>query len=174
MANTQYAIFSYSFIDELGTKASMSVPAMVDPTTGTPAALSTEWVALGTQLDLNSDAQITGGSISIVKVPDGAWKDAPTEGARVEQTGLFNFTNTTSKYKFGIDLPSIANDDIVSGKIDLSNTNVIALLDALIGGWTGGIFTNTAQYALATLADALLSFRKRRKQLSRSSFEPGA
>lgn len=173
MANTQYAIFSYSFIDELGTKASMSVPAMVDPTTGTPAALSTEWVALGTQLDLNSDALITGGAISIVKVPDGGWKDSPAAGSRVEQTGLFNFTNATSKYKFGVDIPSVANADIVDGKISLTLTNVANLLGELIGAFTGGVFTNTSQYPLAALADALLSFRKRRRQLSRSSFEPG-
>lgn len=174
MANTQYALFSYSFIDELGTKASMTVPAMVDPTTGTPAALKSEWVALGTQLDANSDAQILGGSISIITVPDGGWKATPDAGSRVEQTGLFNFTNATTKYKFGVALPSIANDSIVSGKINLADTDVIALLDALIGSWTGGVFTNVGQYALTALADALLSFRKRGQSLRRTSMEPGS
>jgi hypothetical protein len=36
---------------------------------------------------------------------------------------------------------------------------------------TGSSFTNTASQALAALIDAILSFRKKRKQLSRTSFE---
>jgi len=174
MANTQYALFSYSVIDELGTKANITLPAMIDPTTGTPAALSTEWVAMGDDIDAIVGAQITGGAVSIVKVPDGGWKSAPVTGSRVEQTGLFNFTNATSKYKYGIDIPGLSNDTIAAGKIDLTNTDIGNFINELVSTFTGGIWSNVSQYPLVALADALLSFRKRRKQLSRSSFEPGA
>jgi len=173
MANTQYALFSFSFQDDLGTKSSMNVPAMVDPTTGTPAALKTEWLALGGQLDDLTGAQILGGAVSISLKPDPGWKTAPSAGSRVEQTGLFNFLNATSKYKFGVDIPSIVNTAISGGKIDLTTSIVTDVITSLITAFTGGVFTNTSQYPLSALADALLSFRKRRQQLSRSSFEPG-
>jgi hypothetical protein len=174
MANTQYALFSYSMIDELGTKTSMNVPAMIDPTTGTPAALKTEWLALGGQLDDLVGAQILSGSVAVVLKPDPGWKTVPASGSRVEQTGLFNFANATSKYKFGVDIPSIVNTAISGGKIDLTTSIVTDVITSLLTAFTGGVFTNTSQYPLSALADALLSFRKRRKQLSRTSFEPGA
>ena len=173
MANTQYAIFSYSMVDELGTKASMSVPAMIDPTTGTPTALKAQWVVLGGTLDALSDAQILGGSVSIALKPDEAWKDAPVAGSRVEQTGLFNFSNATSKYKFGVDIPAIENTAIADGKINLTFGDVTDFLGQMISAFTGGVFANTGQYPLVALIDALLSFRKRRQQLARSSGEPG-
>lgn len=174
MANTQYAIFSYSMIDELGTKTSMSIPAMVDPTTGTPAALKTEWLALGGQFDALIGAQVTGGSVSVALKPDPGWKTAPIAGSRVEQTALLNFTNATSKYKFGVDVPALRDTAIAGGKVDLTTSIVTDVITSLLTAFTGGVFTNTSQYPLTALADALLSFRKRRQQLSRSSFEPGS
>lgn len=172
MANTQYALFSYSVVDELGTKANITVPAMIDPSAGTPTALSTEWTALGGLIDQVAGVEILSGSISIVKVRDGGWKSAPDAGSRVEQTGLFNFLNASSKYKFGLDIPGLADDKIAAtGKINLADTDVANLISALTSSFTGGIFANTSLYPLTALADALLSFRKRRKQLARSSFE---
>lgn len=171
MADTQYALYSYSLIDELGTKTSMNVPAMVDPTTGTPTALAAAWTGLGTQIDNASGAQILGGTVAIVLKPDGGWKSSPDSGSRVEQTGLFNFVNTTSKYKFGIDLPSIINTALVGGKIDLTNTAIADLVSFLLATFTGGRFATTSTFFLSALVDAIISFRKRRKSLSRTSFE---
>lgn len=172
MANTQYALFSYSVVDELGTKANITIPAMIDPTSGTPSALSTQWTALGALIDAVTGVELLSGSVSIVKVRDAGWKSAPDAGSRVEQTGLFNFLNASSKYKFGVDNPGLADDKIAAtGKIDLGDTDIANLITALTSSFTGGIFANTSLYPLVALADALLSFRKRRKQLARSSFE---
>lgn len=173
MADTQYALFSYSVLDELGIRASMTIPAMIDPTTGTPAAIKTEWLALGAEIDALTGAQITGGSVATVFTPDSGWKATPAAGSRVEQTGLFNFSNSTSKYKFGVDLPAIDNSKLDGNKIDLTDSDVTAFIGSLVGTFTGGRFANTATFALVALVDAILSFRKRRKQLSRASFEPG-
>jgi len=174
MANTQYALFSISLLDELGIKSSMTIPAMIDPTTGTPAALKTAWDDLSEAVDGVIGSQITGGSVAIITTPGGTLKTSPAAGSRVEQTGLFNFSNATSKYKFGIDVPSIKNTVLSGNKVDLTNGAVSTLLDLLTAAFTGGVFANTSQYPLVALVDALLSFRKRRKQLARASFEPGA
>jgi len=172
MADTQYALFSYSLIDELGTRTSVTQPAMVDPTTGTPAALKTAWLGLGADIDAVSGAQITGGSVAIVYQPAGGWKATPAAGSRVEQTALFNFINATSKYKWGLDVPSFLNSKISSGKVNLADSAVTALINFILTAFTGGEFANTSTFPLTALADALLSFRKRRKQLARTSFEP--
>lgn len=171
MANTQYALFSYTVVDELGTKSTVLVPAMVDPTTGTPAALKTAWTALGTDIDAIVGTEITGGRVEVVFVRDAGWKSAPDAGSRVEQTGLFNYGNATTKYKYGVDVPGLADDKISAGKIDLADTDIANFVTKLITSFTGGVFTNTSQYVLAALLDAAITFRKRRKQLSRSSFE---
>jgi len=170
MANTQYALFSYTLVDELGTKSTVLIPAMIDPTTGTPAAIKTEWLALGGLIDAIDDCMITGGRVETVFVRDAGWKSAPDAGALIEQTALFNFTNATSKYKYGVDVPGLADDKIVAGKIDLSDTDIANFITELVTSFTGGVFTNTSQYVLAALADAAITFRKRRKQLSRSSY----
>jgi hypothetical protein len=171
MADTQYGLFSYSIVDELGTKANITVPVMLDPAVSTPTNMSTEWTTLGGLLDSAIGGQIVGGSMAIVKPADGGWKASPAAGSRVEQTGLLNFLNATTKYKFGVDLPSLKDAAISAGKVNLGYTAISDLITALTTSFNYGVFANTGQYPLTALIDALLTFRKRRKQLSRSSFE---
>jgi len=98
--------------------------------------------------------------------------DAPTADSCVEQTGVFNVPSSNSGRLFGIAVPGLDNSMIVDGEIDLSDTDVAAFVSAIEGTYTaGGVFTNNNWQQLNDLADAFLSFRKRRKQLSRSSYE---
>ena len=91
MANTQPALLSVSVEDELGTKASISFPALLDPAM-TVAQLETALAAELTLLDAITGAQIIGASIAVQ--PTGAQlaaavtKTAPDAGSRVEQTGV--------------------------------------------------------------------------------------
>jgi hypothetical protein len=165
---------SYTVEDRFGTKTTTQVPVYVDKATMTVAGLVTEWTTVGGELDAVIDGMITGGRVNVVLPPDGAWKDAPGADSFDERTGVFNFTNDATKYKFGIKVPSISNDVLSGGKIDLSNTDVLALLATLTAAFTHGEFVNPGLHTLVALADAFLAARKYRRQLDRSSFEPGS
>lgn len=169
MANTQPVRFSVSVVDELGTEASEVFYAMVDPTI-TAAQLSTQWHALATDLDPVLGAQILRGSVVLLENMSGG-KTAPAVGSRVEQTGVINFSNAVTSHRFGEALPGLSSGVISAGKINLTDAGVAAFITFMTTAFTLGTWTNNAQQPLVALVDALLSFRKRRKQLARSSFE---
>jgi hypothetical protein len=171
MANTQPAQLSYSLLDELGTKASSSFPLMIDPAM-TVAQLVTATTAFGDLLDAIVGGAITAGSASLLFGDLGAKDGTPASGSRVEQTGVFNFNNGTTAYRFGEIAPSLADSVISGGTINLADSDVMAFVAACTASITGGgVHTNTARQTLTSLRDAFLSFRKHRKQLTRSSFE---
>lgn len=174
MAEDTFALFSYTFQDELATKATAVVPVYFDGTLVTPNILKTQWDAIGTELDGFTSAQIIGGQISVNPVVNVSWKDAPAAGSRVEQTANFNFTNAVTKYKYGINIPSLDNTAIDGGQIDLGNTDVAAFIAKIIAGFTNANFVNPEQRILVALADAFISFRKHRRQVDRATYEvPG-
>lgn len=172
MANTQPARFTFSVLDGLGTRAAITDYAMIDPAMTVAQAVAA-WGAQATALDAMLDAQIVGGGVEIVRGPTG--KGAPVSTSRVEQTGVFNLLNATTPHRYGIAVAGLADAVIEAGRILLTEDGVVDtwldIIEAAITG--GGVYTNQAQQAVTTLADAFLSFRKRRKQLSRSSRELG-
>jgi hypothetical protein len=170
MANTQPVRLSYTIQDELGTKASETFYALVDPAS-TVTQLAAEWQALASLIAAVSDGGIPRGSIALLEVPTAPI--TPAAGSRVEQTGLFNFSNNVTPHRFGEAVPALKDSVIVGGKINLADTGVAALVAALATTFNGGlgVFTTNNAQALVALVDAVLSFRKRRRQLSRSSFE---
>jgi hypothetical protein len=174
VANDTYVLFSYTIQDRFGTKTTTQVPGYVEASTMTVAGLKTEWTTVGTDIDAISDAMLIGGRVNVVFPADGAWKDTPGADSFDERTGVFNFFNDATKYKFGIKIPSISNAVLANGKIDLSNADVAALIAALVTVFTHGEFVNPGLHTLVALADAFLAARKYRKQLDRSSFEPGS
>jgi hypothetical protein len=68
-------------------------------------------------------------------------------------------------------IPSVKDSAISAGKLNLADASIAALVTLITTATGTQAFANTANQALTTFADALLSFRKRRKQLSKSSFE---
>lgn len=173
MAN-QAVRFSASLVDELGTSASTTAYGLV-PDTVTLAQISTSWASWAAALDGITGGAITGGRIDLVKGATGADKGngagKPATGARVEQTGIVNFTNAANAHRWGEAIPSLANGMIVGGKLNLADAAVIAFNALLTGALNGGTFTNPYLQALTGVKDAILSFRERRRQLQRSSFE---
>lgn len=161
--------FSATVRDGLSTEA--STLAYVDyADTVTLAALIVdlnEWVA---DLDACIDGAIVANQIRITPTVIGTHK-APTGASfvasRVEQTAVLNFSNGSTSKKYGQILPSVRSDLLTAGKIDLTDAAIAALVALL----TSGAFTNAAAQALVALVDAIISFRKRRKQLQRTSFE---
>lgn len=92
-------------------------------------------------------------------------------GSEAERVGLFNLSQASGRFKYGVPTESIAQTLITNGKIDLSAsavTNWIAYLTAAHSGFT---LISKAALALVALIDALISFRKKRKLEERRSFE---
>jgi len=88
-----------------------------------------------------------------------------------ERTGLLNFSQSGSRFKYGVDTESIAQSLIVDGKIDLSAAAVADWTAYLVAAHSGFTFLSKAANALSALVDAVISFRKKRKLESRRSFE---
>lgn len=97
-------------------------------------------------------------------------KSDPVAGSDITQTGTFNFTQSGNPYLQGVVLPSIADSKVVGGKIDLTDTDVNNLVDFITTAHTAITIVGRVFSALVALVDALFSFRKRRKAISRRSF----
>ena len=179
MANTQPALLSISVEDELGTRASVALNALLDPAM-TVAQASAALAAEMTALDAIMGANIIGASIAVqataAQIAAATAKDAPAAGSRVEQTGVFDLKNGVTTRLYGIAVPGLSDDVISGGAIVLTEDGPVDTWLDLVesaGSATVPQITNGAQQAVTTLADAFLSFRKRRKQLTRSSRELG-
>jgi len=158
-------------LDKLGVETSMPIYLKIDDTK-TIAQLVTDANLLGQQVDPISDSQITDFEVRIKNgggVSGG--KSAPAATAENERTGLFNFSQVTSPYKYGVDVPAIADSKISGGKINLSDSDIAAFIAALVAAGTAATPESTSLYTLVALLDALLTFRKHRRAESRRSFE---
>ena len=163
--------YSATIVDGLGTKApAVAYFNLVDTTT--LATLKTDLDAWATALDATTDGVIESVRINISPALTSGLGTMSDKGAaftasRVEQTAVINFGNTVTPHKSGFAIPAIKAAAITAGKLVLTDTDVAALISLL----DGGSFTNQAAQVLSGVIDAILSFRKRRKQLSRTSFE---
>lgn len=161
--------FSATIRDGLGTEATTT--AYLNPAdTTTLAVLVGDLGTWLSDLDAVTDGLIRASRIEIVPALPGGLKTstgATFAASRVEQTGVLNFSATGTSRKEGMVIPAISNSAIVAGKVDLTNAAITALITLL----TSGPYTNPYNQALVALLDAILSFRKKRKQLQRSSFE---
>lgn len=172
MAYTQEVQLSFTYQDELGTKASQVIYALADPTK-TLANLLTDLQAMAGLLVAIAGAKMLSCQARLLAVPTADQTGKPVAGSRVEQTGVFDFTNTSTPRKFGEPVPSILDSVIVDGTINLADAGVSAFVAAMhaASGTSTTEPTNNSFQTLGPLADAFLSFRKHRKQLTRSSFE---
>lgn len=185
MANTQPARFTLNVIDELGTRASITDYALLDPTMtitqlitaigaqATALAVPVAGVAVvGAQvLEISATILPTATQFTALALPS-----SPAAGSRVEQTGVFNLLNAVTPRRFGIAIPGLSDTVVSSGRIVITEGDVVDVWLDIIetpGSATQPQYCNTANQALTVLADAFLAFRKRRKQLSRSSREEG-
>lgn len=165
--------FSASVVDGLGTEAStvayFSVPEGTT-LTALNAALDAWTIGVGSCLD----AQVTKNSIRLTPGVTAGYT-APTgatfAASRVEQTAVLNLSNSVSPHRFGLALPGVSDSVISNGKLVIASGVVNTLIGILTAAVAGGNYTNNAQQNLVALIDAIISFRKRRKQLSRTSFE---
>lgn len=157
--------------DELNTQAALQSYALWDDGTTIAAAIIAT-AAWASAVNGVTDGKVTKSSFHFL-LPGVVDVTKPVAGARVEQTGVINFRPlpADSPHRFGIAIPAISNSVITAGKIVLGSGNVQTLTNLLLAAVAGGNYSNTSFQVLKTVADALISFRERRKQLQRSSFE---
>ena len=168
---TVRAKFSFTVQDGLGTKASLAIYGLVDDTS-TAADLEAQWQAYATALTAVTDSAILSGSASIELTPTTSQAGKPTSTNRVEQNALLGYIVTASGRRFSIATPGWKDTLISGGTVVLTGAAAtwIALLTGAMGSATG---TNTSNdfLALGAPSDAVLVFRKHRRQLARSSYE---
>ena len=172
MAYTQALQMSFSIQDGLGTKASQVVYALADPTK-TLANLVTDAQAMATLIAGIIDGKILSVNAALVIVPSVDQTGKPVSTSRVEQTGVFDFPYGSPVVRqFGEAVPSLSDDVIADDTIVLT-TPVSDFTDAMSSASTNAVYQPTSNtfVDLGALTDAFISFRKRRKSLTRSSFE---
>lgn len=174
MALDTYLVLSYTIIDRFGTKATCIVPLMVDSASETVEQVVLDWGDFGSLIDACTDGQIVGGRATLALKPIDGWKASPGAQSFVERTLLWQFHANNVQAKYGFSMPSLANSLIVSGKPDLSSGELHDLGEALTDyGFDFSHASDLNGHALVGEADARLGVRKKRKQIDRSSYEPG-
>ena len=131
-----------------------------------------KWIS---DLDAASGGQVTRGRVFLSPVMPTGIKSTPDAGSRVEQTGLFGFSVNGSDKRYTAAIPAIANTALVGDRIDLDTGAGFTIADDWGNqngvGMFGLSFTNEYGQEIVICIDALVSFRRKRKQLQRASFE---
>jgi hypothetical protein len=171
MADTQRARISVGVVDQLGTRATIPLYALIDPAS-LVSDVAASVAATATVLKAVLGAAITDVNVTL-EFPE---VDAADAGSRVEQTAVLDYNVPASGRQAGIALAGWLDGLVGPGGAPMISGAAGA---AAVAGLTGalpptilGIWTNSAYQPLGGLNDAFLSFRKRRKSLSRSSEEP--
>lgn len=171
MGITQPVRWSFTIADELGTEASLPIYGKVDPgqTVGDLLAFLT---TLETGVSSLSDGHIVSERVEIIATP--GVSTAAAAGSRVEQTAVLNMLPASVPRRYGISIPAFKDSLILNGKVDTTPLGPVETFLGTIASATVAQEYATSQFislAAALLADAILTFRKKRRQLSRSSFE---
>jgi hypothetical protein len=158
--------------DEWGIEASTAFFGSADDTQ-TLALVDTQCTTLLADLDACTGGQITAARVTVFPSLAGL-KTAPAAGARVEQTGLLGFSATGTTKRYTASIPALSNGaTVLSGdRIVLTGVDPVGVLIALLTA-VGTIVRWVSDHNQAILAfiDAIVAFRKKRKQLQRASFE---
>jgi len=167
MANVQ-GIVSVRVVDAYGIPGTTDYFITVDDTK-TIAQLDTDVVdLLDAQLALTQANEV---EVIVSLVAHENADPGPGTGD-IEKGALINFNNGTDRYAQGYWIPDVAPAVLNSnGLVDLTNTDVTAFITFLTTAHTVITVVTKGVRALTSLKDALISFRKHRKPLSRKTKE---
>lgn len=152
-----------------GNECSMPVKMKFEDTS-TIAQLITDAKALATTTDVIIGAQIMGATVAVDITTIAGLKTAPDAGSDINQTATFNFTQNAIPNAAPIVVPSISDNVVVGGAVDLTNADVQAFIDFLLAVGVAVTWVSNVLNALLAILDALFSFRKRSKAVNRRSF----
>jgi len=164
---TRNGVVSIGVADAYGIEATTPYFVTIDDTK-TVAQLMTDVLDLVEQETLLTQGDLNQASVTIVAL-SGSTSSALGD---VEKGALFNFSNASDSYATGYWIPDV-NPVILnsSGLIDLTNADVTAFITWLTTAHTVITVVTKGVRALTSLKDALISFRKHRKPLSRKTKE---
>lgn len=159
--------------DEWGIDASSAFYATADDSQ-TLAGLDTEVGSFVSAVDALTAGVITQARATIFPSLPTTVKALAASGSRVEQTGELGFLATGSSKRYSAAIPALANgatvlsgDRIVLTAADPA-ANLILILTTL---GTVLHWCNEHYQEIQKFVDAVVAYRKKRKQLQRSSFE---
>lgn len=164
---TLQGIVSVQVEDSYGITGTTDFFVTIDDTK-TIAQLMTDVGSLKSEVVGLSQGNVNQWSVKIVETVT-----TPSPGTGdIEKGGLFNFDNVTDPYAQGYFIPDIAPTVLnANGLIDLTNTNVTSFITFMTSAHTVIQVVTKGVRALSALRDALISFRKHRKPLSRKTKE---
>jgi len=161
-------VVSIRAVDHYGIPGTTDYFVQIDDTK-TIAEMVTDVIDLGDAETPLTQANVLKMSVSVDCFINGD----PTVGAGdIEKGALFNFSNATDGYATGYWIPDV-NPAVLngSGLVDLTNTDVTAFIGFLTTAHTAITVVTKGVRALSALKDALISFRKHRKPLTRKTKE---
>jgi hypothetical protein len=164
-------IFSTTFIDDAGVTATAILYVDYDGALTTVNDLLDAAVAWAALIDPLSDARAKSVTVAITQQDPAGVKAAPVADSTVERTGLFSYSQIGSAYIYSQDIPAIADSLVSNGKIDLTAATVIAYVNRMQNQADAFPAQSKAGNAVNKLLHAVMSFRKRRKQRVKASFE---
>jgi len=176
MAHDTLAVVSATVVDSWGTEASAPAYALADSTQTIAEAIA-EAQAYVKALDAVTDGYIRKMHVQFVPaLPTGLKTGAVATGAKVEQTGVVNFSCTGTSKRYGYAIPAVSDGVLTADRIDATvfgsaNAGMDALLLILTSVATAFAWANEHSQEIAAVRDAIVSFRKKRRQLGRSSLE---
>jgi hypothetical protein len=162
--------FSLTVVDELHTEANLALYMLVDASVVAVTDLFAIADLVNSAVDGVIDGAIIRSSVSLPHMTVGV-KPTPLAGSRVEETGLFNLLVPVTRKSWAVAVPSISQSVLAGGRIDLGNGFVTELITQITyhDATRENVSVNLQQ--VTSLVDALLAFRRRRRQLGRSSLE---
>jgi len=168
MAN-YYGTASIDIYDAYGIVGQEMVNVEI-PDSATLAQIATDMAAYATVTNPLTQGALAGSTLRL-KFPGGG--QSPADGAGdIEKGSLFNFNNATDSYAYGILVPD-PDPGILTGAglVDLTNSDVLAWITWMTTVHTAITVITKGVRALTALRDALITFRKHRKPLSRKTKE---
>lgn len=167
---------SFNIKDSHGVSGDAPFPVAFDDTV-TLAAVRTQWIALGTLLDAATDGKITAGRVTFLQPADAGFKANPAAGSDVAMTGVLQFAMTNTTHQATAIVPALVEAAQTSGKVDLNQAGLKALIYQLYHGFgTGSAYklTNLTGNVTTGINRGFLGTRKHRKQQQSKTMMDGA
>lgn len=129
------------------------------PSSNTPAELAAYAASFAPLLDAIIDGKIVEMEYAVSLVLPGGLKASPVTDCEVQKGAQVSFL-TSSRYKWGVYLPSVTPALFTGDDLELADTDVAALLDAYVTGLSGTLPTNGFGFDIGTVSRGKKSFRK--------------
>jgi hypothetical protein len=167
------AMVSIRVLDFLGDEVAKQIWVTLSDA-DTLADVVTDCHTIQTKLDSITDGEITGCKFELVVSLAGGLKAAPVVGSALNDNGGFNMRILNlSNRSFSDNVPTIAQSVIASGKINLTLPSIINWIALFTPGSTLAFMQPVTNLwlTLGSFRHSVLSTRKHRGQLSKTSFE---